>query len=235
MIDPASTLIAIVPARGGSKSIPLKNLVDLNGLPLLGWTLKAVAAAKAPIRLIVSTDSGPIADAAEKFGAEVIFRPSDLAADETPTEPVISHALGAIEAHQDDTILLLQATSPLRGSRALDDAIAQYFRDGRDCLVAVVCESPFLWREGAGSAQPLYDPSARRRRQDLGRHEITYRETGSIYIFRKGGLDASQNRIHGRVSLFVMETWESIDIDDASDLQFAKLTLQAMAANGACP
>lgn len=232
MIDPTSTLIAIVPARGGSKGIPLKNLADLNGLPLLAWTLNSVAAAETPMRLIVSTDSQQIARAAHRFGAEVVVRPSDLAADETPTEPVVSHALETIGAASDDTILLLQATSPLRGIRALDDAVSQYFNDGRDCLVAVVSESPFLWREGAESAEALYESSARRRRQDFGSDDRIYRETGSIYIFRKEGLDSSANRIHGRVSLFVMEAWESIDIDQPSDLQLAELTLKSMEANG---
>src|SRR5207253_4129882 len=126
---------ALVPARGGSKGIPRKNLALLAGKPLLAWTLEAARGAESVTRVVVSTDDDEIAAAARHLGAEVLRRPAELAADDVPMLPVIRNGL---DTFQCDVLVLLQPTSPLRGAEHVDGAVRLLLETGADKVVSVV-------------------------------------------------------------------------------------------------
>ncbi len=219
-------ILCVVPARGGSKGVPRKNLRVVGGKPLIVWTLERALATRPAMDVVVSTDDEEIAAVARAAGALVPFlRPADLARDTTPTEPVVRHAIA--QARQadaaPDAVMLLQATSPVRLPGTLSRAVAQLEATGVDSLVGVVPQAPFIWTEGTADAGPTsaYDVTARPRRQDLTPATLRYRETGSLYLTRTWVYDELDNRIGGRVGLFVMDELEGIDVDTELDLEVA--------------
>ncbi len=223
-------ILCVVPARGGSKGVPRKNLRVVGGKPLIVWTLERALATRPAMDVVVSTDDEEIAAVARAAGALVPFlRPADLARDTTPTEPVVRHAIA--QARQadaaPDAVMLLQATSPVRLPGTLSRAVAQLEATGVDSLVGVVPQAPFIWTEGTADAGPTsaYDVTARPRRQDLTPATLRYRETGSLYLTRTWVYDELDNRIGGRVGLFVMDELEGIDVDTELDLEVADRTL----------
>ena len=226
-------ILCVVPARGGSKGVPRKNLRVVGGKPLLVWTLEQALAARPAMDVVVSTDDEEIAAVARAAGALVPFlRPPELARDTTPTEPVVRHAIAAARAADaaPDAVMLLQATSPVRLPGTLSRAVTQLEATGVDSLVGVVPQAPFIWAWGSGDgadAGPTaaYDVTARPRRQDLTPQTLRYRETGSLYLTRTWVYDELDNRIGGRVGLFVMDELEGIDVDTEFDLEVADRTL----------
>lgn len=223
-------ILCVVPARGGSKGVPRKNVREVAGRPLLAWTVEQALAARPAMDVVVSTDDDEIAEVARAAGALVPFRrPADLALDTTPTEPVVRHAVEAARAAgaAPDAVMLLQATSPIRLPGTLTRAIAQFTATGVDALVGVVPQAPFLWTDGP-EPSAAYDVTARPRRQDLTPETLRYRETGSVYLTRTWVYDELDNRIGGRVGLFVMDEVEGVDIDTTLDLAVAEQTLLAL-------
>ncbi len=223
-------ILCVVPARGGSKGVPRKNLRVVGGKPLIVWTLERALATRPAMDVVVSTDDEEIAAVARAAGALVPFlRPADLARDTTPTEPVVRHAIAAARGADaaPDAVMLLQATSPVRLPGTLSRAVAQLEATGVDSLVGVVPQAPFIWTEGTADAGPTsaYDVTARPRRQDLTPATLRYRETGSLYLTRTWVYDELDNRIGGRVGLFVMDELEGIDVDTELDLEVADRTL----------
>ncbi len=225
-------ILCVVPARGGSKGVPRKNLREVAGKPLLVWTLEQALAARPAMDVVVSTEDPEIAQVARAAGARVPFlRPHELAQDTTPTEPVVRHALDAARAAgaAPDVVMLLQATSPVRLPGTIDRAIAQFASTGVDTLVGVVPQAPFLWTAG-DRPSAAYDVAARPRRQDLTPEMLRYRETGSLYLTRSRIYDEHDNRIGGRVGLFVMDEVEGTDIDTELDLLVAERLLLGQVA-----
>lgn len=222
------TLLCVIPARGGSKGIPRKNVLPVAGRPLIAWTIAAALAARPRMEVVVSTDDEEIATVARSHGADVPFlRPDSLARDDTPTEPVIRHALEHFRQSrgEPDAVILLQATSPIRLPGTLDRALAQFIDSGADSLVGVVPQAPFLWWQG-DPPRADYDVARRPRRQDLTPAQIRYRETGSVYVTRPAVYDRDDNRLGGRITLFVMDEIEGVDIDTDVDLALTEATLR---------
>lgn len=220
-------ILCVVPARGGSKGVPRKNLREVAGKPLIAWTVQQALAARPAMDVVVSTDDEEIAAAARASGAEVPFlRPRDLARDTTPTEPVVRHAIEVARAAgaAPDAVMLLQATSPVRLPGTIDRAIAQFLGTGVDSLVGVVPQAPFIWTGGA-TPTAAYDVDARPRRQDLTPATLRYRETGSLYLTRPWVYEERDNRLGGRVGLFVMDEVEGTDVDTELDLLVAEQVL----------
>jgi CMP-N,N'-diacetyllegionaminic acid synthase len=227
--------LCLIPARGGSKGIPRKNLRDVGGKPLIVWTIEHALAARG-VDVVVSTEDPEIADVARRAGAEVPFlRPAELAEDTTATEPVVLHAIEAMTGlgREPDAVLLLQATSPVRLPGTLERARTEFVESGVDSMVGVVPHPPFLWRRGAGPDQPPraeYDVGHRKRRQDMTPDDLRYRETGSLYLTRTGIYREHGNRLGGRIGLFVMDELEGIDVDTEPDLVLAARKLEELAA-----
>jgi N-acylneuraminate cytidylyltransferase len=221
-------VLAIIPARGGSKGVPGKNLRALGGLPLIAWSIRSALAAEAVTDTVVSTDSNEIADVAREHGAQVPFlRPAELATDKAPTEPAMHDALERMEAREGryDAVLLLQPTSPLRKSGTIDRALAQFRAEGADSLVGVVESHAFFWRKSP-QVKACYDYANRPRRQDIAPADRRFRETGSIYVTARETFLSGGNRLGGRIALFEMAEEEGWEIDSLAD--FA--VIEALAA-----
>ncbi len=210
----------VIPARGGSKGLPSKNLQTLGGLPLIAWAVRAALAARRVDGVYVSTDSGPIAAAARAYGAQVIERPPHLARDETPTLPVIAHALEQIGGRP-EAVAVVQCTSPLTLAEDVDGAID---RLGDDCdAVASVTECCDYLVSGAGELLNISGDERGCRRQDRTRQ---YRLNGSVFVWRLPLRDMWL----GKLGLYEMPPDRSIDIDGPLDLEVAELLARRQAA-----
>ena len=213
--------VAVILARGGSKGIPRKNLVDLCGRPLLVWSILSAVDADGVDSVWVSSDDDEILSVSAAAGANTISRPIELADDVATSESGWVHALDVIERDQGrvDLVVGLQATSPLRTGGDIDKAIADRREQECDSLLSVEVLDDFLiWQKDAsfGYSSVNYDYRNRGRRQD---RELQYHENGSIYVFTPELLRRKGNRLGGRIGVSVMPAWRSLQIDSPEDLE----------------
>jgi YrbI family 3-deoxy-D-manno-octulosonate 8-phosphate phosphatase len=211
--------LAIIPARGGSKGVPGKNIRSCNGRPLIAWSIEHALECDRIDKIVVSTDADEIAHVARSFGAEVPrLRPAHLATDESKTEPVMMHVLDELRdiGYEPDAVVLLQPTSPYRRPGRLDEAIQRFEAEQADSLLSVGPTAEFFWRDPK-APYPSYDIDNRPRRQEISRQDEWLQETGSIYITKVDLLRQKQNRLGGRISLFQMSALESPQIDTEED------------------
>jgi CMP-N-acetylneuraminic acid synthetase len=215
-------VLGLIPCRGGSKGIRRKNIQPVAGEPLLAHTVRASLGADAVDRTVVSTDDAEIAAAAREAGADVPFdRPDELATDEAPVEPVIEHAIAQV-AGSYDTLVLLQATSPLRTAADVDAAMARYREDGADSLVAVSEDHSYRWKETPDGAERLnYD--SRKRRQEK---EPEYVESGALYAVDIPAFLDTGDLQTGRTALYVLDELSALDIDRPYELWLADKILR---------
>jgi CMP-N,N'-diacetyllegionaminic acid synthase len=218
-------VVGLIPARGGSKGIPRKNLAPLAGRPLLAYTVEAALGSEALTKTVVSTDSPEIADVARALGAKVPFlRPADLARDETPMRDVLLHALDELGGC--DVLVLLQPTSPLRRSRHVDDAVRLLLESGADTVVSVV-EVPHQFRvaslmELVGERLiPLEPPATRRQDKPL----LYARNGPAVLALRAESFQARPDLYGPDCRPYVMDALESVDVDTEDDLRLAELLL----------
>jgi CMP-N-acetylneuraminic acid synthetase len=212
-------VVALIPARGGSKGIPRKNLAPLAGKPLLNWAIDAALSADTVTRVVVSTDDDEIAAAAGD--AELLRRPAELAGDDTPMLEVIRHALEHVEPCE--VLVLLQPTSPLRRPEQVDEAVRLLLESGADTVVSVV-EVPHRYEPS--SLMELRDGRLVARSEPTTRQakELLYARNGpAILAVRPSGIgDALYG---GNVVGYVMDERDSLDIDTAHDLELAEALL----------
>lgn len=218
--------LALIPARGGSKGIPRKNVKLLAGKPLIAWTITAALASRLVDAVVVSTDDEEIADVARGHGAQTPFmRPAELARDDTPgIEPVL-HALQQLPGF--DAVLLLQPTSPLRSTADIDACIA-LGRDSQAPCVVSVSEPPthpyLMYRLGPdGRLQALIDAPAAACRQAL---PPVVALNGALYFADAEWLRQRRSFVAPETLAYVMPPQRSIDIDTALDWQLAELLLK---------
>lgn len=217
--------IAVIPARGGSKGIPGKNLRPLGGKPLIVWTIEAARKSKLVDRVIVSTDDEKIAAVAVRCGAEVVRRPPELARDDSPSEDALRHVIEHFEGGEEISgpVVFLQATSPFRADDDIDRALTLFRDTGADSLLSVVPSHAFLWEEHGGEARPVsHDYRQRKRRQEM---KSQYRENGSIYIFKPALLLSEGRRLGGKVVLYRMSEDAGVDIDSELDFMAAEMLM----------
>ncbi|RYL95806.1 acylneuraminate cytidylyltransferase family protein [Sporolactobacillus sp. THM7-4] len=221
--------LTIIPARAGSKGIPNKNIRLINGKPLLAWSIESSLHCNKIKHTIVSTDSNKIAQISRDYGAEVPeLRPSGLAQDETPTEPVLIHVLERLEIQENyrpDAVILLQPTSPFRKPDSLKKAIGLFEKQQADSLLSVCPNHHFFWKN-SDDPDPLYPFQSRPRRQDIRPQDQWFRENGSIYITKTEILKKYKNRLGGKIVLFVMSEEESYEIDSEIDFKINELILK---------
>ena len=214
-------ILAIIPARGGSKGIPRKNIRLLAGKPLIAYSIEAARQSRKVDRVIVSTEDTEIAKIAERYGAEVIKRPQDLAKDDTPTESVIEHVLYHLEkteGYYPSYVMLLQPTSPLREPSDIDCALKKMMDENADSLLSVCENDHFLWSKE--TITPLnYDYTNRPRRQEK---EWELLENGSIYITKTEIFLKEKNRLGGKITTYMMPKWKSFEIDELFDFQLVE-------------
>lgn len=231
MKSQSAPTLALVVARGGSKSIPRKNLAPLAGRPLIAWSIEAARQCDAAGRVVVSTDDPEIAAVARTFGAETPFvRPPELARDETPTMPVVLHALRWLDQHEGyrpDRVLLLQPTSPLRTSQDIAAAISLADDRGAESVVSVTPASshPYLTKRitAAGLLEDFVAHPPVERRQDL---EPAYALNGAIYLALRSLLVDHETFYAPRTYAYVMPPERSIDVDTPWELHLCELVLR---------
>lgn len=220
-------ILAIIPARGGSKGIPHKNIIDLCGRPLISYTIKAALECKYIDYVMVSTDDDEIAKVAREYGAEVPFmRPATLAADTSKTIDAIIYSINTLQEKGKlfDDLILLQPTEPLRTSKDINSAIEIYQSNNCKPLVSVseVDDHPILIRTVEnGILKQLLDVSSTCRRQDMPKY---YRVNGCIYINSIENLNESTS-FNDNTIPYIMEKSHSVDIDEMSDLTMAEYYL----------
>jgi len=226
------TILALVPARRGSKGIPDKNIKMLNGKPLIAYSIEVAKKSKYIDAIIVSTDSKEIAEISQKYGAEVPFiRPKELSTDSAKSINVILHAMNCIENNVNkkcDYLILLQSTSPFRDSTDIDESIEEIINKEKDALVSVceVSENPY-WMEVIDEEGNLkyfiegeekYD-----RRQELPK---IYIFNGAIYIAKWEVLKKDKSFYERECLPFVMSKEKSLDIDTPLDFEFAEFLMK---------
>lgn len=208
-------VVALIPARGGSKSIPLKNIRPIAGRPLVYWVLDAAFSCKAIDEVFVATDHERIASTVRSYGqgVHVVGRSPVTATDDAPTESVLLEFAKTVDA---DHICLIQATSPLLRASDLDAGFSLYFERGYDSVVSVVRQHRFIWRMlPDGTAVPEnYDPRRRPRRQE---YDGFFVENGAFYITSKQALLASQCRLSGKIGMLEMSPETYVELDEPSD------------------
>lgn len=226
-------LPCIIPARGGSKGIPRKNLIDLCGKPLIAWTIEAARAAQSINQVYVSTEDIDIASTAAAYGANIIDRPKDLAADHTSSEDVLFHAVAELKARngaQPKAFVFMQCTSPLTSSNDVDRAVEILNSDGTDSVVSVTSSQLFLWRKDAEDrAVPMnHKIDYRPRRQEL---QPEFAETGAIYAIRTSAMLRDRRRYCGVIRLMEMPLVRSFEIDTLEQLSLVETILKAQIAS----
>ncbi|WP_123377657.1 acylneuraminate cytidylyltransferase family protein [Aliarcobacter butzleri] len=220
------TFLGIVPARGGSKRLPRKNMLDLCGKPLIAWSIEAGLNSKYIDKVVVSSDDDEILNISLNFGAETIKRPVELASDTATTFDAIKHAIENVEKY--DYIVLLQPTSPLRNEKHIDEAIQLLEEKNADAVVSV-CEmehSP-LWSNtlpNDGNMRGfLRKEILNKRSQDLEKY---YRLNGAIYICKTAKLLEEQSFfLKDSIFGFKMDRKSSVDIDEEIDFRLAGIYL----------
>ncbi len=222
-------ILAIIPARGGSKGLPGKNIMPLGGKPLIGWTIDAALNTNFIDKTIVSTDCQEISKVAVQLGASVPFiRPDEFSSDESTAVSVVYHALNTIDDNF-DVIVLLQPTSPFRSEKHIRESLELYFSESASSVVSV-CESdksPYwcFWRNDNNSITPILSQENQfSRRQDLKK---AFSLNGAIYILDVKKFINERKFIFEDSLSYVMDKESSVDIDDMMDLQLAQVILGA--------
>lgn len=231
-------VLALIPARGGSQVIPRKNIKLLKGKPLITYAIEVALQSCFHPRVVVSTDDEEIATVARSAGAEVPFlRPTELAEDETPTFPVVQHALQWLEQHegyQPDLVVLLQPTSPLRKPEHINQGIKLLLQTNADSVVSV-CEvehSPYWMRvlDNDGRVKPFVETEREfLRRQDI---PLVYRLNGALFITRRNSIINKGRLLGDDVRALIMAREDSIDIDNEVDFLLAELLLKRRLREG---
>ena len=218
-------IVAIIPARGGSKGIPRKNIALLCGHPLISHTIRAAKQSKSVNRVFVSTDDYEIETVSRKYGAEVIRRPADISGDEASSENALIHVLNHLhlsEKHLPEITVFLQCTAPLMTSEDIDGVVEALLKENADSAFAVTDFHYFIWKMGPrGFAEAVnHDASEKRaRRQDL---KPQYIETGSVYAMRTAGFLESGKRFFGKTVFHITPLEHHLEIDESQDLFIAE-------------
>jgi len=223
-------ILAVIPARSGSKGIPEKNIIDINGRPLIDFTIKEALISKHIDRIIVSTDSEKIADISRRCGADVPFlRPSNLAEDHSKTIDVLIHLIKELSklGNSYDYLILLQPTQPLRKAFHIDKAIEMALDNGYKSLlsVSIVDDHPILIRtiNSQGQMENLLNISSNVRRQDF---PMFYKVNGAIYINKIDENFTSETSLNDNTHAYIIEKKYDLDIDEPFDLEIFKLRIK---------
>lgn len=232
MINPR--VLALIPARGGSKGLPGKNLRLLAGKPLLSWSVEQGLATPEVARVVVSTDDPNVAAVARACGADVPFlRPAEISGDDAPTSAAVIHALDFLSAQGEvfDAVLLLEPTSPLRASGDLSRAIRMLSEgwDDADSVVsvgAIHIESPFVAKtvNADGFVAPLLPPYGVSRRQELPTAYFPY---GVAYLTKVSAFRSMPTFYQQATLPFFIERWQNFEIDDATDFACVEAVMRA--------
>lgn len=221
-----SKYLSIIPARGGSKRLPRKNVLDLAGKPLIAWSIEASLKSAFIDKTVVTSDDQEILDIAKKYGASCVERPKHLASDTSTTYDALQHVLDSLDESFEYTVLL-QPTSPLRDSDHIDEAIKLLESKNADAVISV-CEvdHPIQWTMSLPESRDMSEFVKNidtNRSQELEKH---YRLNGAIYICKTQKLLARKSFfLEDNIFAYVMEKEDSVDIDEELDFKLASLIM----------
>jgi len=220
-------IIVIIPARGGSKGLPRKNIRSFNNIPLVVHSINYAKECNLVDTIYVSTDDDEIASISSEYGATIIERPQELSGDSATTESAIDHVLSTLEA-KPEIIILLQPTSPFRPKNSLKIALDKFIQNNFDSLLSISPTHHFFWSiDENDNINAKYDYLNRPRRQDLKKENIRFVENGSLYIFTYNHFKSMKNRLGGKIGYIEFDEKYSHEIDTALDFKF----LEALVKN----
>jgi N-acylneuraminate cytidylyltransferase len=215
-------IISIIPARGGSKGIPKKNLIDLCGKPLLHYSLNACISSKYVTEAWVSSDCDEILSYAQSQGARALKRPDELCIDTASSELALLHFAKNVEF---DIMIFVQATSPMISTEIIDNAFSYYLNNSNlDSLVSGYADSGFWWNDKT----PLFDPLNRPTRQAQGN---LYKESGMFYILSRDLLLSSKCRYSGTAEIYPVDRILSLEVDSMEDLKLIEFIMNRRKEN----
>jgi CMP-N,N'-diacetyllegionaminic acid synthase len=230
-----STTLGIIPARGGSKGVPRKNIRVVAGEPLIAYSIKSAQSSCRLTHFVVSTDDDEIASVAHSYGANVLMRPAALATDSTPMLPVVRHAFVELEEKHGfrfDFGVIMQPTSPMRTAADIDQVLEILERTDADTVVSVYRvfdhHPARMYRLENDLLVPFSDEPAGRLRQDL---PPVYHRNGALYAFRRETIDEQDNLLGTNLRAYIMPEERSVNIDNEVDLQLAGLLIEKKKSN----
>jgi len=222
MIKKKSDFICIILARGGSKGIKNKNLININNKPLLYWTIKSAKECSLLDSIWVSSDSKKILTFARQNKVKTIFRPKKYASDNSTSESAWRHAILSIQkkGYKFKNVLAPQVTSPIRDKKDFQYGIEFFRRKKLDSMFSSLeIKDHFIWKKVEQKLKPNYNHLNRKRRQKI---KSSFLENGSFYCFNKSGFLKNNNRLFGKFDTYTMKKKNSFQIDDIEDISIAK-------------
>lgn len=231
----AGKTTVIIPARGGSKGIPRKNIAPLYGKPMLAWSIEEALKADTVDRVIVSTDSDEIAAVAKKYGAEVIMRPEEISGDFATSESVLLHALYTLREQGDDlpeTTVFLHCSTPLTLAADIDGTVRAMKRAEADSALAVVPFYGYFWKTDETTGEVV--PDGHEKGEHPRRQERTPKslEAGAVYVMNTEGFLQHKKRVFGQVGVYEMPAERYYDIDTPTDLTVAEVLIAKQVKDG---
>jgi len=222
-------IVAIILARGGSKGIPRKNIIDFCGKPLIVWTIEQMQQVRGIDSIWISSDSEEILSISRSCGVETIQRPDDISGDAATSESGWLNALEYIEnnAGYVDLVIAPQVTSPLRGPEDIERGLRDFREQKYDSMFSCsLSEDLFFWEKLSDGAlrSVNYDYRNRKRRQNISEQYI---ENGSFYLFKPEILRKYNNRLGGKIGMTKMEFWKMFEIDSMEDLKMCEALMKA--------
>ena len=218
--------IVLIPARCGSKGIHFKNIKKFNGKPLIYWSIMSAQNSKFIDKIFVASDCDEIKSVVNSFGlkkCEVYDRDPNNAQDQSTTESLMIEFINNADLNDDDILLLMQATSPLTETSDVNGAIGLFKQNNADSLLSCTRQKIFLWNSD-GTPQN-YDYKKRPRRQEYSGVLV---ENGAIYINTVGSIKENKNRLSGQISIYEMDSYKSVDLDDEHDWIIAENLMQKL-------
>ena len=217
-------IYAIIPARGGSKGIPKKNIVDFHGYPLIYHSINYAKQSKLVDEVIVSTDSHEIKKIAEGYNSSIVDRPENISRDDSSTELAIKHIINEFNIHSDSIIVLLQPTSPIRPIGVLDKMLVNFVNENFDSMVSISPCHPLNWKLKSDELICQYDYENRPMRQQFKKDDFIYDENGSVYIFNPKLIIKNNNRLGGKIGYEIFPEEFGRQIDTFLDLEILRAT-----------
>ena len=211
--------IVIIPARGGSKGIPKKNIKKFLGKPLIEHSINYAKESKYIEKIILTTDNKEIMKIGENNNITVVNRPKEISGDRATTESAIKHVLSLFKFSIDTTIVLLQPTSPLRPKKSLDKIIKIFNEQLYDSMLTLSPIHPLTWKIDNKKTKCMYDYLNRPRRQDFNEKDLIYDENGSVYIFTNKIFIEKNNRLGGKIGHYIFREEYGKQIDTPLDFE----------------
>ena len=211
--------IAIIPARGGSKGVPKKNIKEFLGKPLIEHSINYAKESKYIEKIILTTDNEEIKKIGKDNNITVVDRPKEISGDKATTESAIEHVISLFEFSIDTTIVLLQPTSPIRPKNSLDKMIKIFNEQLYDSMLTLSPIHPLTWKIDNKKTECMYDYSNRPRRQDFKEKKLIYDENGSVYIFTNKIFIEKNNRLGGKIGHYIFKEEYGRQIDTPLDFK----------------